>query len=210
MHEARNSPHPRDSGDVRSQTPQLLLRLIAFVGIFCMSFAAHADDDEFAATCGRILDALRIEDWAAFKKECAEEIVFERIQRIYLQGFTANESRAVFGAPDWINNDTRNAPATQPGEANDSDVGVTHCVTMNNEPSKDESRAFHRFCEYVRDSYNRESAAIDWGKNVRGQEVKTLFGPAIEGKVASNFYWRVQLEEIGGHWRVRKLITEMH
>jgi hypothetical protein len=99
---------------------------------------------------------------------------------------------------------------TQPEDANDRDLLATHGVLMNRNPTEDERRAFHQFCECVRDSYARETPAIDWGRNVRGGEVRSLFGPAIEGKVASNFCWRVQLEEIGGHWKVRKLITEAH
>jgi len=87
---------------------------------------------------------------------------------------------------------------------------VTHGVLMNREPTKDERRAFHQFCSFVRDSYAHESAWVDQGRNLRGGEVKSLFGPAIEGKGASNFKWRVQFEEIDGRWRVRKLITEAH
>jgi hypothetical protein len=187
------------------------LPLIALVAIcFPFSVTAAAGDDQFAETCGRVIDALRAEDWATLQKECAEEIVFERIQRIYTQRFTAQESKAIFGPPDWISDDSRNAPATQPEDANDRDVVVTHCVTMSNQPSEDERHAFHKFCEFVRDSHDRGTPTIEWGKSLRGEEVKTLFGPAIEGKVASNFHWRVQLEEIDGHWRVRKLITEVH
>lgn len=185
------------------------MRLFAFAVTMFTRFMAHADD-QFADTCGRILEAFRAKNWAAFQLECAEEIVFERVQRIYTQNFSTGESKKIFGPPDWISNDVRNAPATRPEEANDRDVVVIHHVKTTRKLSGDERRAFQKFCDFVRDSYARESAAIEWGKNVRGGEVESLFGPAIEGKVASNFHWRVQLEEIDGRWRVRKLITEVH
>ncbi|MEP6668604.1 MAG: hypothetical protein ABJF10_05590 [Chthoniobacter sp.] len=209
MNDAK-SPRPLYRGDYSIHgTLQRLLRLFVIVAVMAGPLAARADDS-FAKSCARVVTVLRAGNWDALQKECAEEIVFERIQRIYLQDLTASESKRIFGPPGWISDDGRNAPATQPEDANDRDVLVTHGVLMKQKPSADEWNAFHAFCGYVRDSYDRGTPAVEWGRNARGEEVKSLFGPAIEGKVASNFWWRVQLEQIGGHWRVRKLITEMH
>ena len=54
------------------------------------------------------------------------------------------------------------------------------------------------------------TASPGWIKGFAAKRSISLFGPAIEGKVASNFKWWVQLELVGDRWRVRKLITEAH
>ena len=194
----------------RGMISSMTMTMVFLVFVAMGHCRAMANDDEFAETCARILDALRAENWTAFRKECADEIVLERIQRIYLQSLSAKETKELFREPYWINGDYRNGRETKPEDDNDRDLMVTHGVLMSRKPTEDERRAFHEFCRFVRDSYDRESTTVDWGRNIRGDEVKSLFGPAIEGKVASNFKWRVQLEEIDGHWKVRKLITEVH
>lgn len=186
------------------------MTMVTFVFVAMGHCRAAANDDAFAETCARILGALRGENWTAFRRECADKIVLEKIQRIYLQTMSPKETQELFQEPDWINSAPRNGPVTQSEDANDRDLLVTHGMLMDRKPTADERRAFRQFCGFVRDSYGRENTAIDWGRNVRGSEVKSLFGPAIEGKVASSFYWRVQLEEIDGRWKVRKLITERH
>jgi hypothetical protein len=69
--------------------------------------------------------------------------------------------------------------------------------------------AFGRFCSYVRDSYSDYHGA-EQGRNMQCWEVHSMFGPAIEGKVASSTKWRVQLELVDSVWRARKLIVEAH
>lgn len=184
--------------------------LILVLSALTFSCASARDTDEFALSCSRVLRALRNADWTAFRAESADEIVFERLERIYLQQLPPATAKALVGPPGWISNNYLDDGGTEPTASNDQNVLISHRVAMIAQPTQDERRAFTTFCDFVRETYGWHNPPVRQARNLHGEEVKSLFGPAIEGKVASNFKWRVQLELISGHWRVRKLISTSH
>jgi hypothetical protein len=176
--------------------------------VFCMAPQARAD--QFTTTCSKILSALRDGSWDRFESQSADPIVFEQVIRVYLQQLPGNLPKRLTGSSDFINDDYLDGIQTEPAdESNDRDILVTHIIPLNRKLSPDEQRAFKLFCSYVRDSYSGYHGA-EQSRNMQGWEVHSLFGPAIEGKVASNLKWRVQLELVNGVWRARKLIVEAH
>ena len=194
------------------------LSLILFamlIGGLLSCVAPEARADQFATTCSQILSALRDGSWDRFKSQCADPIVFEEVDRVYLHELPAGLPKTLAGSSDFINDDYLDGNQTEPlhysnnRDANDRDILISHIIPLNRKLSSDEKRAFKLFCSYVRDSYSDYHGSAQ-DLNMQGWEVHSLFGPAIEGKVASNLKWRVELELVDGVWRARKLIVEAH
>ena len=130
--------------------------------------------DDFSAACRRVVRALRAADWESFRKVAADEIVFERIERIYLQEFSPEAAKLLTG-PGWINDDYLRGKETEPANGNDRDEVIFHRVSMTGMPSADELRAFRSYSEFVRKAY-----FVRQGRNLHAEEVQSLWGPAIE------------------------------
>jgi|GEM_PF-5832596 len=159
----------------------------------------------FDAACRRVLHALYKQDWRALVRDSDDQIGFDQYVRIYL--FPNGERTTKY--------DEVVVDALFSRKAIDTDIpppaALTTALVDTTRPlSRSAREAFREFCGYVRTSVDTPPFTPQWGLHEAGAEQETLYGPAIYGKVASNFYWRVEMHRNTGRWRASRLIIEMH
>jgi hypothetical protein len=188
-------------------TCTLLLYLFVIVlNVPCCSATPNKSDvRQFTTVAHAVIRSLRHDNWLELKPYCATQVVIEEQFRVYRNGQSGQTLLKVFPADIFSQTDIL-------GDGdNEVELYAHESLVVNvAKPLGAGRAAFGGFCSAVAASYTWDVPPVEIGLNVHSYENDTQFGPAIYGKVASNYKWRVSFERIGGRWRVRRLSLEGH
>ncbi|MBI3946208.1 MAG: hypothetical protein HY321_09840 [Armatimonadetes bacterium] len=179
--------------------------------------AIQTEDEGFIAAAQRVVESLRQENWAAFRKCMARQVTFEQYDRVFLHavasgmvpdlnGLTTQQMRAVFPDTPFIN--------LKDVEAGSRGTGAYALISLAVDRRQPISplarRAFSDFCVQVKYSYSYPHPWVEIGTNLRADDGFPIYGPAVQGKYSSNAYWRVDMERRDGRWVATRLIETLH
>jgi hypothetical protein len=140
-----------------------------------------------------VLSALESEDWKAFAHLCTPELTIATFVRMYRDPSRHELDALLFDFKDG-------------GDVSQSIVRMVE-VDTKTPLSKSHRTLFLRFCRFAKKSLAFPNRAwISSGGDLETPEIPMRRGPAIDGKIASNAYWRIEMEQHASRWLIVRMI----
>ena len=154
----------------------------------------------------RVTHALCRKDWNALRPLCASRLVLGLVTCVYRGQLTPEQNKELLSS-ESLNAVLDSSPESGRGRC------MALMVTLNTNRAllQKERQEFDEFCGIVKATETEaHSGWIDISADSVADDHFPFFGPAINGKVCSNDYWRIEMEPRNGEWRVTRLLETLH
>jgi len=188
-----------------SNRASLLSAFFVFVGIAFGCVNGVADNEkamDATMPVSQITNAIRAANWIQLQPYCLRRLMLVQYVRVNAADTNLPDARHLFPATMFI--DGHSFGADVEGYASEYQIIDTRSPLHG--PAQ---KAFFLFCGYVKGSFAHNSPWVKSG-HVTDDEIDAMSGPAIEGKIASNERWRIELVRVAGAWKISRLIVTAH
>jgi hypothetical protein len=152
-------------------------------------------DRAFKATADRVTARIRANDWPALRRDCARNLTVSHHCTVFA---------CVDGKPQsWLPVvGTKLFPKSDIVSELNRYVVVQEIIDTSRPFDTRASAVLAKFAGVVRRGYHTSS-----GLNDRAGELPEVIGPSVNGPMASNVDWRIELEYRSGRWVVTRLLV---